>query len=481
MHLSDELVNKSASELVALIRAREVSPVEVADAHLRAIERTNPAINAIVTIADDIRQRALEAEDAIMRGAAVGSLHGLPITIKDTIDTAGLRTTSGSRIRAQHIPRRDAASVARLKAAGAIVLGKTNVPEMAIPYECDNPNFGRTNNPYNLECTAGGSSGGEAAAIAACLSPAGIGSDLSGSIRVPAHFCGVSGLKPTVARVPMDGHLPAASGIVGLGACIGPMARHVKDLALLFRVLVDLPDVEATSADEALDPSKIRGARVAWYPEDGTTPVTNEIRMTVESAARALADGGLETFAALPPGVSQAAQLWIDLFSRAANSEIASLYRGHEDEAGLLVSRFLHSEDERAEFEDRIENAERLARAVVERERLREDLLRWLKTTPLILAPVGATVAFEHGRQRVDVNGTYVNVFRAFGYSQAFNVFGFPSVAVPAGQTSSGLPIGVQVIGRPNEEFTVLAAASVIEKALGGWQEPAVTLQNREQ
>jgi len=471
--LSDELVNKSASELVALIRAREVSPVEVADAHLRAIERTNPAINAIVTIADDVRQRAVEAEDAIMCDAVVGPLHGLPITIKDTIDTAGLRTTSGSRIRAQHIPHQDAASVARLKAAGAIVLGKTNVPEMAIPYETDNPVFGRTNNPHNPQLTPGGSSGGEAAAIAACLSPAGIGSDLSGSIRVPAHFCGVSGLKPTVARVPMDGHLPAASGIVGLGACIGPMARHVKDLALLFRVLVDLPDVEATGADEILDPTKIRGAHVAWYPEDGTTPVPNEIKMAVESAARALADGGLETFAALPPGVSKASQLWIDLFSRAANSEIASLYRGHEHEAGLLVSRFLHNaNDEPNEFEDRIDNAERLARAVVERERLRENLLRWMKRTPLILAPVGATVAFEHGRQRVDVNGTYVSVFRAFSYSQAFNVFGFPSVAVPAGKTSSGLPIGVQVIGRPNEEFTVLAAASVIEEALGGWTPP---------
>ena len=480
--MSDELVNKSASELVALIRAREVSPVEVADAHLRAIERTNPAINAIVTIADDIRQRAVEAEDAIMRGAAVGSLHGLPITIKDTIDTAGLRTTSGSRIRAQHIPHRDAPSVARLKAAGAIVLGKTNVPEMAIPYETDNPVFGRTNNPHNPQLTPGGSSGGEAAAIAAYLSPAGIGSDLSGSIRVPAHFCGITGLKPTVGRVPMDGHMPSASGVVGLGACIGPMARHVKDLALLFRVLASATDVETPTADEILDATKLRGARVAWYAEDGTTPVTNEIKMAVESAAHALAGGGLETFEALPPGVSKASQLWIDLFSRAANSEIASLYRGHENEAGSVVARLLHNmDDEPGEFEDRIDNAERLAKAVVERERLREDLLRWMKSTPLILAPVGATAAFEHGRQRVDVNGTYVNVFRAFSYSQAFNVFGFPSVAVPAGQTSSGLPIGVQVIGRPNEEFSVLAAASLIEEALGGWQEPAVTLENGEQ
>jgi len=460
------------------MHSREVSPVEVVDAHLQAIERTNPAINAIVTVAGDIRKQAVEAENAIMRGHAVGSLHGLPVTIKDTIDTAGLRTTSGSRIRAQHTPQQDATAVARLRAAGAIVLGKTNVPEMAIPYECDNPIFGRTNNPYNLECTAGGSSGGEAAAIAACLSPAGIGSDLSGSIRVPAHFCGVTGLKPTVGRVPMDGHMPSASGIVGLGACIGPLARHVRDLALLFRVLADLTDGETMTADKILDTS-LRGTRVAWYGDDGTMAVANEIKQAIASAVRALAGAGLETFEAVPPGVPRAPQVWIELFSRAANSEIASLYRGHEDEAGPQVYGFLHNEDEAAEFEDRIDNAEKLASAVVERERLREDLLRWLKKTPLIVAPVGATVAFEHGRQRVDVNGTYVNVFRAFSYSQTFNVFGLPSVAVPAGKTSNGLPIGVQVIGRPNEEFTVLAAASVIEEALGGWTPPS--LQSREQ
>ena len=466
--LSDDLTTKSATELVALIRRREVSPVEVVDAHLRAIERINPAINAIVTIANDVRERAIEAEKASIARAELGSLHGLPITIKDTIDTAGLRTTSGSRIRAQYVPQQDAPAVARLKAAGAIVLGKTNVPEMAIPYECDNPVFGRTNNPHKLECTAGGSSGGEAAAIAAQMSPAGIGSDLSGSIRVPAHFCGVAGLKPTVGCVPMEGHTPSAGGVVALGASIGPMGRHVKDVALLFRVLANPADLEMP-AEEILDPKRVSGARVAWYTEDGTIPVAGEIKKTVESAAVALADAGLETFEALPPSVSKAPQLWMDLFSRSANSEIALLYRGREDEAGPLVSRLLHSQNEEpSEFEDRIDTAEKLAHAVVERERLREDLLRWMKATPLILAPVGATAAFEHGRQRVDIDGAYVSVFRAFSYAQAFNVLGFPSVTVPAGKTSSGLPIGVQVIGRPFEEFRVLAAASIIEEALGG-------------
>jgi Asp-tRNA(Asn)/Glu-tRNA(Gln) amidotransferase A subunit family amidase len=270
----------------------------------------------------------------------------------------------------------------------------------------------------------------------------------------------------------MEGHTPSASGVVALGACIGPMARYVDDLRLLFRALAKPTDVEP-KADEVLDRKSLRGARVAWYMEDGTTPVSGEIKQTVESTARVLSEAGLETFEALPPGVTRASQLWIDLFSRAANSEIASLYRGHQHEAGPLVARLLRdASDEPDGFEDRIDNAERLAKAVVERERLREDLLRWMKTTALILAPVGATAAFEHGRHRVEVDGTYVNVFRAFSYSQAFNVFGLPSVTVPAGKTSSGLPIGVQVIGRPNEEMIVLAAALIIEDALGGWRKP---------
>jgi len=468
--LSNELTIKSATELVALMSAREVSPVEVIEAHLRAIERLNPSVNAIVTIADDVRERVLAAEKALTAGKEKLPLHGLPITIKDTIDTAGLRTTSGSRIRSQNVPSNDAAAVARLKAAGAIVLGKTNVPEMAIPYETDNPLFGRTSNPYDLDYTAGGSSGGEAAAIAAGLSPAGIGSDLSGSIRVPASFCGIAGLKPTSGRVPMEGHTPAASGVVGLGACIGPMARCVKDLALLFRVLADPTQFETSDHSETSDRKTLQGARVAWYVDDRIVPVTNEVKSAVESAARALADAGLETFEATPPGVSKGQQLWIDLFSRAANIEIAALYRGREDEAGPLVSRLLHqTADEPAQFEDRIDNAEKLASAVLEREQRREALLHWMRNTPLILAPVGATTAFEHGRHRVDANGTYVNVFRAFSYSQTFNVFGLPSVVVPAGKTSRGLPIGVQVIGRPFEELTVLAAAAIIEEALGGW------------
>jgi amidase len=472
--VSDELTNKSASELVALISSRAVSPVEVVEAHLRRIEQVNPSLNAIVTLAEDASDRARVCEAALMSGSAIGPLLGLPVTVKDTIDTAGIRTTNGSRICAQRVPEQDAASVARLKAAGAIILGKTNVPEMAVPYDCNNPVFGHTNNPYDLNRTSGGSSGGEAAAIAACLSPAGLGSDLSGSIRVPAHFCGIAGLKPTTGRVPMDGHTPASLGVVALGASIGPLARRVEDLALLFKVLAEPTQFEAAQdGTDILNPAQLRGLRVAWYTDDGVTPVADEVRVAVQAAARTVADAGLEVIEVTPPGISKGPQLWIDLFAHAANSDIAALYRGREDEAGPQVARLLRGLNVTpAEFEKKIETAERLADAVLERERLREELLLWMKTTQLILAPVGATAAFQHGAERVEVNGKSISVFRAFSYSQTFNVLGLPSVSVPAGRTATGLPIGVQVVGRPFEERKVLSAAAIIEAALGGWQKP---------
>ncbi len=474
--MAEELTQKSASELVALMKSRVASPVEVVEAYLRRIGEINPRLNAIVTIADDVLDRARDAEAKLMSGRDVGPLHGLPLTIKDTIDTAGLRTTSGARILTDNLPQNDAPVVARLKAAGAIILGKTNVPEMAIPYETDNPVFGRASNPYDPLLTPGGSSGGEAAAIAACLSPAGIGSDLSGSIRVPAHFCGIAGLKPTSGRIPMDGHTPAATGVLSLGACIGPMARRVEDLVLLFRVLAEPTQFEATEDNEHwLDPKQLRRLGAAWYSDDGVTPVAEEIQSAIKTAARALADAGLEVTEALPPGISRSSQLWVELFARAANSEIAAHYRGREDEAGPKVAKLLRDfADVPAEFEDRIETAEQLANAVLERERLREELLRWMKATPLILAPVGATVAFDHGADRIDIEGKSISVFRAFSYSRAFNVLGFPSAAVPAGLSSKGLPIGVQIIGRPFEERLVLAAASVIETAFDGWQLPSL-------
>ncbi len=441
--LPDDLTAFSASELVALIRSRAVSPVEIIEAHLRRIEEANSSLNAIVTIADDAIDSAREAEDALMKSQEVGALHGLPITIKDTIDTKGLRTTYGSRLRAEHLPDRDATVVARLKAA---------------PYETDNPVFGRTNNSHDFTRTSGGSSGGEAAAIAAHLSPAGIGSDLSGSIRVPAHFCGVAGLKPTTGRVPMDGHMPEAVGALSLGACIGPMARRIADLELLF-------DVISRSSAESGHPDQLRSLRVAFYVDDGVAPVTDETAQAVRAAAELLRVSGFEVREEQPPGVSEGSRLWIELFAEAAQQQLREFYRGREDQAGPLVLPMLREKDGSASLAEKVNSAERRAKAVVERERLREELLRWMKQTPLIVAPVGAISAFEHGTKRIEINGKSISVFRAFSYSQTFNVFGLPAVAVPITRTKQGLPIGVQLIGVPNSEHLLLAAAEILERA----------------
>src|SRR5215212_435667 len=256
----NDLVHQTLTTIAALIRKREVSPVEVAEAHLDQISRLNPGLNAIVTLAPDVMERARDAERAAMTRDTLGALHGIPLTIKDTIDTAGLRTTSGTVIHRAHVPERDAPAVARLKAAGAIILGKTNPAEMAMDYTSDNPVFGRTNHPQNPNLTPGGSSGGEAVAIATCMSPGGLGSDLAGSLRIPAHFCGLCALKPTAGRVRGEMQFPPSIGPYSLGAVIGPMARTVGDLRILLGALSEDP-FGRTSYD-------LRGSRVAWYTDD---------------------------------------------------------------------------------------------------------------------------------------------------------------------------------------------------------------------
>jgi amidase len=455
----DELTSTSAVRLAALIRGREVSPVEVVEAFWRRIERVNPSLNAVVTLNREALDCAREAEAEVVRGDEVGPLHGVPVTVKDTIETKGLRTTSGSALRAAFVPEEDATAVARLRAAGAIILGKTNMPEMAIPYECDNPVFGRTNNPHDPSKTSGGSSGGEAAALSACLSPAGLGSDLSGSIRVPAHFCGVAGLKPTAGRVPSDGHFPPATNAFALGAVLGPVARYVEDLSLLLSVLTG-PGARSTAAPD------VRGWRVARFV-DADTPVSAETQGAVEAATRALAGAGLTVVDETPPCLGRAIDLWPSLFAQASARQLRDVYGGREDEAGPVVRAVLAASATKP-----APAPDEYAGALALRDALRDALLRWMETTPLVVAPVGSVPAFEHGARRVEVSGRQLSVFHAFGYARAANVLGLPAVSVPAGRTRAGLPLGVQLIGRPFEEEALLAAASIIETSLGGWVQP---------
>ena len=455
----DDLVSNTAGALAALIRKRELSPVEVVEAYLRRIDELNPKLNAIVTLAPDAVEKAREAELAVVHGHALGPLHGVPVTIKDTIETAGLRTTSGSALRAEFVPEHDAPAVARLKAAGAIILGKTNTAEMAMDYTADNPVFGRANNPHNPLMTTGGSSGGEAAAIATCMSPGGIGSDLAGSIRIPSHFCGIAGLKPTVGRVPGEMQFPPSTGPYSLGATIGPMARCVSDLQLLFDVLAGNAVSATTKVPDS--GSRLGGLRVAYYTDDTVASVTEETRVAVETAALILSEGGLKVAETLPPGVDRGHDLWLKLFSRASVVQLRNVYAGHEDKGGDFVRWRLATADDSPppSLDDYIQSW-------LERDRLRAGLIEWMEDTPLMVAPVGATAAYEHGTHKLTVGEQTMSTFRAFSYSQTFNVFDLPAVVIPVGKSAKGLPIGVQIIGKPFAEPQVLAAAGIIEEGV---------------
>ena len=476
--LSEEITGKSASELAGLIRARELSPVEVVEAHLRRVESLNPRLNAVVTLAPDALERAREAEAAAARGQAAGALHGVPLTVKDTIDVRALRTTGGSRTRAARTPEDDAPAVARLRAAGAVIIGKTNCPEFALDYTSENPVFGRTNNPHDHGRTPGGSSGGCAAAVSACLAAGSLGSDLVGSIRIPAHFCGILGLKPTAGRVPGGGHAPPLTGLHSLGGVLGPLARTVEDLGLFFDVLAG--GGAATLREEGgprgsglaeCAPGLSEGLRVGFYTDVGGVPVSAETRAAVEAAAGALAGAGLEVFEGVPPVVQGATELWLSLFEYATQRFVRHAYEGREDEAGRAARVILNRAGKSG-----APALEDVLCAWEARDRARETLLAWLEDAPLFVAPVGAVPAFRHEEYgRVEYEGRSVPTFRAFAHTHAANVFDLPAVCVPAAKTAGGLPVGVQIVGRPHEEWRVLAAARVLEAALGGWQPPTET------
>jgi Asp-tRNA(Asn)/Glu-tRNA(Gln) amidotransferase A subunit family amidase len=451
--------------LAALVRRRAVSPVEVVEAHLRRVEQLNPRLNAVVALAADALERAREAEEALAHDAPLGALHGVPVTVKDTIDVRGLRATAGSKARANFVPHADAPSVARLRAAGAVVIGKTNCAELALDYTSDNPVYGRTNNPRDLSRTPGGSSGGCAAAVGACLSAGSLGSDLAGSIRIPAHFCGVAGLRPMAGRVPGAGHVPPVEGLYALGASLGPLARNVADLELFYDALTSARGARTTQkgAPSQKGERELKGLRVAWYADDRAVPVTDEVREGVGRCVAALEGAGASAFEEVPPHVGRGTELWLALFSHATQRFVRATYAGREGEAGETARAIL----ERAASTP-APTVEELLQTWEERDRLRAELLGWMETTPLVVAPVGAVAAFRHGEgRRFEVGGESVGAFRAFGYAQAFNVFDLPAACVPAGRTRDGLPVGVQIVGRPFAERLVLRAARAAEAALG--------------
>jgi amidase len=309
-----EIIAASATAMAKAIRDRQVSSEELVSACIDRVRAVNPVLNAVVQeVADAAREQARAADAILARGEVLGPLHGVPMTIKDTFETAGVICAAGTLGRSAFVPTEDAVVVARLRSAGAILIGKTNVPEFALAPETDNLVYGRTNNPYDLSCTPGGSSGGEASIIAAAGSPLGMGSDLGGSIRSPAHFCGIAGIKPTAGRVSRTGHFPPVAGLVSRLVQIGPLARFVEDLALALRVVsgIDGRDPDLVPMPLA-DPNLVtlRELRVALYTDNGILAPTPKTVETVKRAAKLLSDAGLRVEESRPECIGQTFDLW---------------------------------------------------------------------------------------------------------------------------------------------------------------------------
>jgi Asp-tRNA(Asn)/Glu-tRNA(Gln) amidotransferase A subunit family amidase len=473
--LSSELITfLSAVEMARQIRQKQISPVDVATVHLAKIERLNPRLNAFVQIdADRVRREARAAEQAVMCGQELGPLHGVPISIKSSIEVAGFRCEAGTCLRAGIVATNDAPLVSRLRHAGAIILGVTNAPEFLMAWETDNRLYGRTNNPWDLDRTPGGSSGGEAAAIASGMSAGGVGSDGGGSIRVPAHFSGICGLKPTPGRIPSTGHFPPSGGPFALIGVVGPMARAVADLKLLFEIMQGPDDGDSCAAPVPVRwPSEVevRRLRVGYFEDDGRTPVTRETRAAVQEAAKALHKQGFQVEPFRPEALEEARELWKKFFVKVGGMVIAPMFLGREQDESPILRQFLEWSEVEPELTGR-----GLLDAWIHRDTLRAKFLKQMARHPILLCPAAAIPAFHHGERSWQIGGKTVHYLDAWSYTEWFNLLGNPAAVVPVGQSERGLPIGVQIVGRPWQEEEVLAIAEALENECQGWRIPPIS------
>src|SRR5246127_449234 len=468
-----DLTFLSAVAMAEQIRKKNISPLDLADAHLTKIERMNPKLNAFVDVdLERVRREARNAEAAVISGKDLGPLHGVPISIKSSIDVAGLRCEAGTRLRAGHVAREDAPLVARLRNAGAIVLGVTNTPELLMAWETGNLLYGRTSSPWDLQRTPGGSSGGEAAAIAAGMSAGGVGSDGGGSIRVPAHFSGICGLKPTPGRIPATGHFPASGGPFALIGVVGPMARTVADVRSLFEVMQGPDDGDTSAAPVPLrwpTEDEARKLRVGYFEDDGRTPLTAETRAAVRRAAGALRAAGFEVEPFRPEGLEEARILWKQFFVAAGGMLIRPMFHGREHDLSPILKQFLDWSAAEPTL-----TGETLLASWFGRDVLRAKFLAQMRKYPILLCPAAAIPAFRHGERSWTIEGKTVNYLDAWSYTEWFNVLGNPACVVPVSQSAEELPIGVQIVGRPWEEEQVLAIAEALEGQCGPWTAPPI-------
>ncbi|QGY01932.1 amidase [Methylobacterium mesophilicum SR1.6/6] len=456
----------TAGELAAAIRSGRRSARETVDLHLDRIAAANPRLNAVVQLtADAARREADEADAMLARGQVKGPLHGVPVTIKDTLETAGTICTGGTLGRASYVPKADATAVARLRAAGAIVLGKTNVPELAGALETDNLVYGRTNNPYDLARTPGGSSGGEAAIVAAAGSPLGLGTDAGGSIRVPAHYCGLAALKPTSGRVPRTGQFPRPMGAHNAVFHVSLIARSVDDLALALPIIagpdfhdytiVDMPLLDS----RAVDLSKVK---LAFFDDDGLASPTAEIAAAVHHAVEALALAGVTVTERRPPDAAKAGTIYYDMTRGDGAAGVRAFLKSIGTERiSPLFEQSLQSRSSPA-----MGSITEALAAFNRWDAYRNAMLAFMQDYDALLSPVLPYAAPRHGTSFDD------ELQKGVGYAQMHNLTGWPSSTVRVGTSPEGLPLGVQVAARPWREDVALALVRQLEIRFGGWTAP---------
>lgn len=457
--MADDILFSDATRLAELIRTREVSPVEIVQAHLDRIEAVDGEVNAIVTVADGALEAAKVAEASVLAGEALGPLHGVPFTVKDSIDTAGVPTQRGSPIFKDRTPETDATSVARLKNAGGILLAKTNLPEFSYWIESDNLLSGRTNNPWDLERTPGGSSGGESAAIAAGMSPLGLGTDLAISVRGPAAQTGIASLKATHGLVPMTGIWPRAPRRFWH---VGPMARSVRDLALAISQLAGPDGLDAFASSAAVSAglarSPDRPLRVGWMVGPGLGPVDPEVAVTVAAAADALKGLGVVVEPVSIPALER--DFALDVFNRLHVMELKPAFRaataGRRDDELYKMARTMLSLPDMS-MDDYIE-AEQAA------ERLRDGYAAYFRDYDALITQVLPIPAHRHGVERFVIDGRTVDATYLQAATVPLNVTGLPGLSMRFGTSTDGMPINVQIIGGWQSEATILHLASLLEE-----------------
>lgn len=483
----DSLNFTPAHELARMIATKGISSQEVLAAHLRQIKKHNPGLNAIVTLDEEAAGvRAKEADAAIAKNEIWGPLHGVPVTVKDTFETQEMRTASSYKNLSKYVPTQDATVVERLRKAGAIIVGKTNMSMLATDFQCNSPVFGRTNNPWNPDYTPGGSSGGSGAAVAAGLSPLDVGSDLGGSVRVPAHFCGVFGLKPTENRISSFGHIPDwhIPGISGgikpihhMGT-YGPLARTVDDLSLCLD-LIEGPDMKDASVypvvDGGLSDNSLSEYELGWCRGFAGAPVSGDTEQAMEKLATELDRLGCNIEETLPKefNFEVAWKTWGEVVA----SELASAMPLFMK----VLFWVLFMTSGRSPMDRGITRGLKASRrryhiALSQRLSLTNTMERFLSGVDAWLCPVACTPAFTHRRTgaSVEVDGVDVPyMLAAGGYTSVFNVTGHPSVVIPIGKSQEGLPIGVQIVGRKWSDRKLLMIAKALEEVASGYERPS--------